>query len=99
MFKAGAKEVYLPTTESLLNEPAVNDLRRQILTSPEQSDFIHRKLRFIANRTMMTSAQMQGTNKVGSAAGNSASSPRTSMSGEHAGSLWSAAVFSHFRGC
>jgi choline dehydrogenase-like flavoprotein len=72
MFKAGAKEVYLPTTENILGqEGAATELRPQVLTSPDQAAVVEKNLHFIANRTMVTSAHMQATNKMGSTPQNS----------------------------
>ena len=61
MFLAGAKQVYLPTTEDLLGkgEPAT------ILTSPEQATSVEANLRFTPNQTILSSAHMQATNKMG----------------------------------
>jgi choline dehydrogenase-like flavoprotein len=76
MFKAGAKEVYLPTTENILGEQGVkNRLDPQILTSPDQAAMVEKNLHFISNRTIVTSAHMQATNKMGS-------SPQSSVVGE-----------------
>jgi choline dehydrogenase-like flavoprotein len=72
MFKAGAKEVYLPTTETILGGPqTATSLAPQIFTSPDQSVTIEKNLHFIPNRTMITSAHMQATDKMGSSADNS----------------------------
>lgn len=72
MFKAGAKEVYLPTTENILGQESdASEVRPQILTSPDQAEQVRENLQFIPNRTMVTSAHMQGTDKMGSAAENS----------------------------
>jgi choline dehydrogenase-like flavoprotein len=72
MFKAGAKEVYLPTTENILGEQnASTELRPRVVTSPDQAAIIEKNLRFISNRTMVTSAHMQATNKMGSSPQNS----------------------------
>jgi choline dehydrogenase-like flavoprotein len=72
MFKAGAKEVYLPTTENLLDqESATTELRPQIFTSPEQAEMVEKNLQFISNRTMVTSAHMQATDKMGATPQNS----------------------------
>jgi choline dehydrogenase-like flavoprotein len=72
MFKAGAKEVYLPTTESILGEESgATELLPQVLTSPDQAALIERNLHFISNRTMVTSAHMQATDKMGSGPENS----------------------------
>ena len=66
MFQAGAKKVYLPTTEDLLGRASAGELQPVILTDIAQADAVARNLRFIPNRTMMTSAHLQGTNKMGS---------------------------------
>ena len=71
MFKAGAKEVYLPTTENILPEGSTANPHPQVLTSPAQAELVQKNLRFIPNRTMVTSAHMQATNKMGSAPDNS----------------------------
>ena len=72
MFKAGAIEVYLPTTENLLGErDEATALHPQVLTSSDQAALAQKNLRFIANRTMISSAHMQATDKMGSAPQNS----------------------------
>ena len=72
MFKAGAKEVYLPTTETILGgQQGATSLVPQIFTSPDQAVAIEKNLHFISNRTMITSAHMQATDKMGSSADNS----------------------------
>ena len=72
MFKAGAKEVYLPTTENILaREGGAPELRPQVVTSPDQVETVQKNLHFVPNRTMVTSAHMQATNKMGSTPQNS----------------------------
>jgi choline dehydrogenase-like flavoprotein len=72
MFKAGAQEVYLPTTENILDGKTIAPgLQPQILTKPDQAALVQKNLSFVANRTMITSAHMQRTNKMGSTADNS----------------------------
>ena len=72
MFKAGAKEVYLPTTEDILGRQSLaSQGQPEVLTSADQADQLEKNLRFIPNRSMVTSAHMQGTNKMGSAPANS----------------------------
>ena len=61
MFLAGAQEVYLPTTEDVLG----NGGQPAVLTKPEQAELVRTKLHFISNRSMVTSAHMQATNKMG----------------------------------
>jgi hypothetical protein len=64
MFKAGAEKVYLPTTEDLLGLGG-DSLQPQVLTSPDQAALVEKNLQFIANRSVVTSAHMQGTDKMG----------------------------------
>jgi choline dehydrogenase-like flavoprotein len=72
MFKAGAKEVYLPTTENLLgDEGGSTELRPQVLTSSDQAALVEKNLHFVPDHTMITSAHMQSTDKMGSTAENS----------------------------
>ncbi len=82
MFKAGAKEVYLPTTEDILGSQASGPqraldiaLQPQVLTSPDQAELVERNLTFTANRSIVTSAHMQATDKMGA-------SPRNSVVGQ-----------------
>lgn len=75
MFKAGAQEVYLPTTENILRqESQTSEVQPQILTSPDQATLVEKNLQFISNRTMVTSAHLQASNKMGAA-------PETSVVG------------------
>jgi choline dehydrogenase-like flavoprotein len=67
MFLAGAKQVYLPTTEDILG----NGASPMILTNAGQADAVARNLRFVPNQTIVTSAHMQATNKMGSTEANS----------------------------
>lgn len=65
MFKAGAKEVYLPTTENFLGDrSAATGLSPEVITSPAQAAMVEKNLHFISNRTMVTSAHMQATDKL-----------------------------------
>jgi len=82
MFKAGAKEVYLPTTEDILGdgkaEPkpgAETGVLPQVLTSSDQAALVEKNLRFIANESIVTSAHMQATDKMGA-------SPQSSVVGQ-----------------
>jgi choline dehydrogenase-like flavoprotein len=70
MFKAGAKEVYLPTTEDILGHAGRESqpwtgMQPQVLTSPDQAALVEKNLKFIANESMVTSAHMQATDKMG----------------------------------
>jgi choline dehydrogenase-like flavoprotein len=66
MFLAGAKEVYLPTTENILDASRASQLQPVVLTNIHQADQIERNLRFIPNRSIVTSAHMQATDRMGS---------------------------------
>jgi GMC oxidoreductase len=74
MFKAGALEVYLPTTEDLL-ESKESGMKPQVLTSASQAALVEKNLNFIADRSMVTSAHMQATDKMGA-------SPQDSVVGQ-----------------
>jgi hypothetical protein len=52
MFLAGAKEVYLPTTENVLGERQPSELQPVVLTNIHQADQIEKNLLFIANRSL-----------------------------------------------
>jgi choline dehydrogenase-like flavoprotein len=65
MFRAGAKEVYLPTSENVLNKPQTEALNAVILTNIDQAEEVKKNLKFIPNRTILTSAHMQATDKMG----------------------------------
>ena len=66
MFLAGAKQVMLPTTENILSETRDAELKPLILTDAKQADAVEKHLQFIPNRSIITSAHMQATNKIGS---------------------------------
>ena len=73
MFLAGAQQVYLPTTEDILKTKfEATELIPVVLTNPAQADAVEKNLQFIPNRTMITSAHMQASDKMGS-------SPRDSV--------------------
>lgn len=63
LFAAGAREVYLPTCEPLL--PGQQPGHLLVLTSPEQAETIEQNLRFISASTVLTSAHMQSSCKLG----------------------------------
>lgn len=67
MFLAGAKQVFLPTTEDILGDGA----SPVVLTDPQQAEAIEKHLHFVPNQTIVTSAHMQATNKMGSNEANS----------------------------
>lgn len=65
MFLAGATEVYLPTTEDILGDQGTSRLQPVVLTDIRQADLVEKNLRFIPNRSIVTSAHMQATDKMG----------------------------------
>ena len=70
MFRAGAKQVLLPTNENLLGGSST-ELAPMLLTNIHQADQVEKNLQFIPNRSIVTSAHMQATNKMGSSPANS----------------------------
>jgi hypothetical protein len=67
MFLAGAKKVIIPTNENVLGLNAFDPMVGAYLTNIAQADFVERNLQFIPNRTVLTSAHLQATNKIGRA--------------------------------
>jgi hypothetical protein len=65
MFLAGAKEVILPSNENFLNLDDFDPTQGVYLTQIEQADLVEQHLAFIPNRTLLTSAHLQATNKMG----------------------------------
>jgi choline dehydrogenase-like flavoprotein len=65
MFLAGATKVYLPTTEDILGLHPTSQLQPVVLTSIRQADLVEKNLQLIPNRSIMTSAHMQATDKMG----------------------------------
>jgi choline dehydrogenase-like flavoprotein len=70
MFRAGAKQVLLPSNEDLLGARS-SQFEAMVLTNVGQADQIEKHLQFIPNRSIVTSAHMQATNKLGSSPTNS----------------------------
>jgi hypothetical protein len=64
-----------------------------VLTSADEAALVEKNMHFIANRTMVTSAHMQATDKMGFSR-KTAQSPRTFTSGERKGFTLSTEVFS-----
>ena len=65
MFLAGASEVYLPTTEDILGTHPTSQLQPVVLTNIRQAGLVEKNLQFIPNRSIVTSAHMQATDKMG----------------------------------
>ncbi len=66
MFLAGAKEVIIPTNENVLGLEKFDPMVGVYLTQIEQADLVEKNLQFIPNRTVLTAAHLQATNKIGS---------------------------------
>jgi hypothetical protein len=64
MFLAGAKEVILPSNENFLNLDDFDPTQGVYLTQIEPADLVEQHLAFIPNRTLLTSAHLQATNKM-----------------------------------
>jgi len=71
MFRAGAKQVFLPTNEDILDRNTTGDLRPLVLTESRQADAVEKNLLFVPNRSIVTSAHLQATNKLGASASDS----------------------------
>lgn len=71
MFRAGAKQVLIPTNEDLLGANKTGELEPLVMTASSQADAIEKNLQFVPNRSIVTSAHLQATNKLGSSAANS----------------------------
>jgi len=80
MFLAGAREVIIPTSQYVVGEGRGGALRPLRLTRIEQADSVARGLDFRPNETILTSAHMQSSNKMGA-------SPRTSVV-SHQARVW-----------
>jgi choline dehydrogenase-like flavoprotein len=65
MFRAGAKQVFLPTNEDILSGNSSGRLQPLVLTDIGQADAVGKNLQFIPNRSIVTSAHLQATNKLG----------------------------------
>ena len=76
MFLAGAKRVMIPTNENVLGLEDFDPMVGLVLTSADQADLVERNIRFLPNRTLLTSAHLQATNKLGTSAESSVASTR-----------------------
>jgi choline dehydrogenase-like flavoprotein len=65
MFLAGAKTVIIPSNENFLRASNFDPMRGAYLTDIRQADLVERNLEFIPNRTLLTAAHLQATNKIG----------------------------------
>lgn len=65
MFLAGAKQVIVPSNENILGLADFDPMQGTYLTDISQADLVQQNLQFIPNRTVITSAHLQATNKMG----------------------------------
>lgn len=65
MFLAGAKQVIIPSNENFLGLENFNPMQGVFLTDITQADLVQQNIQFLPNRTLITSAHLQGTNKIG----------------------------------
>jgi hypothetical protein len=65
MFMAGAKQVIIPSNENFVNLPNFDPMVGVVLTESSQADLVEQNLQFIPNRTLLTAAHLQATNKIG----------------------------------
>jgi choline dehydrogenase-like flavoprotein len=62
---AGAKQVIVPSNENFLNLPDFDPMHGTYLHHIEQADLVEKNLQFTPNRTFLTAAHLQATNKIG----------------------------------
>ncbi len=65
MFLAGAKKVIIPSNENVLGLPDFDPMVGAYLTDIAQADTVQQNIQFVPNRTILTSAPLQATNKMG----------------------------------
>jgi choline dehydrogenase-like flavoprotein len=65
MFLAGAKKVIIPTNENVLGLPDFDPMVGTYLTDIAQADTVQQNIEFVPNRTVLTSAHLQASNKMG----------------------------------
>lgn len=68
MFAAGAKQVYLPTTENVLATRVAAGGDGATLSQASQAELVGKNLEFVPNESILTSAHMQATDKMGTSA-------------------------------
>ena len=65
MFQGGAREVYLPTLEKVIPSTQANTVESVAITNIRGAETAADSLQFVPNETILTSAHMQATNKMG----------------------------------
>jgi choline dehydrogenase-like flavoprotein len=92
MFAAGAKRVLIPSSEDLLGAGAEAP-GGLFLSEPKQADEVAKRLAFIPNRTALTSAHLQGSNKMGTSPKNSVVGPDHHVWGTEALYVMDSSIF------
>ena len=75
MFQGGAREVYLPTLERIVPSAQETAVQPLVLTNVQQAETTAEAVQFIPNETILTSAHMQATDKMGASPSNSVVGP------------------------
>ncbi len=65
MFLAGAKQVIVPSNENFLELPNFDPMQGVYLHQIEQTDLLQENLQFTPNRTFLSAAHLQASNKIG----------------------------------
>ncbi|MBV8549792.1 MAG: GMC family oxidoreductase [Acidobacteriaceae bacterium] len=65
MFQGGAREVYLPTFEKVVPSTQADAVESVVVTNIREAETAAEGLQFIPNETILTSAHMQATDKMG----------------------------------
>ncbi|WBU59936.1 GMC family oxidoreductase N-terminal domain-containing protein [Paracoccus albus] len=65
MFLAGASQVIIPSSENVLGLPDFDPMVGTYLTDIAQADLVEQNIAFTPNRTTLTSAHLQASNKMG----------------------------------
>jgi choline dehydrogenase-like flavoprotein len=65
LFKSGAKQVLLPSTEPILTGEPTDDPTYTFLSRPEDSDRLEKHLQLLPGRNVISSAHLQGSAKMG----------------------------------
>jgi len=65
MFLAGARKVIIPTNENVLGRQDFDPMVGTYLTDIAQADTVQGNIQFVPNRTVLTSAHLQASNKMG----------------------------------
>lgn len=75
MFLAGAYEVVIPSNENVLGMPDFRPTDVTYLTHIAQADLVEENIKYLPNRTLLTAAHLQATNRMGATPHTGAISP------------------------